>query len=368
MRDRTRKPPPPGVGRTIVEDLRRGEIRKTVRRDLRDIYEFYLDEEARQRLSGMSRVKRWFSLLLWLVKSLILNLSPVRRLLLLLCVVFVLIKTITFKADAANIGVDLTFLGFVILLIVLMLELKDKLLARNELETGRAVQIALLPREHPRMPGWDIWMFTRPANEVGGDLVDHLAVGDGQVGLVLGDVAGKGLGAALLMAKLQATVRALATEAYSMAELGRRLNAIFCRDQVGDRYATLVYLAVTPDSGALRILNAGHPPPVALRERGLEELPPVAPALGMLPGTKFTEQAAHLEPGDILLVYSDGVTEAQNPAGEFFGDERLHGLLAGLRPLSAAEAGDRLRQEVERFVGEGQLGDDLSLILLKRRP
>ncbi len=366
MRERNTKSSA-GVGRIIADDIRRGDIRKNVKRDLRDMYEFYLDDDERARLAGMGRLRRWISMVIWLVKSLLVNLTPVRRLLLVLSLLLVMINRISFDRNGTTFGIDLTAVGFVILLVVLMLELKDKLLAKDELETGRAVQLALLPRDHPQVPGWDIWMFTRPANEVGGDLVDHLDTGGDRKGLVLGDVAGKGLGAALLMAKLQATVRALAPETGSLTELGGRLNAIFHRDRVGDRYATLLYLEVAPGANELHLLNAGHPPPVVLRPNGAEELPPVSTALGVLPDSAFVEQTVALGPGDLMVAYSDGVTEAQNEAGEFFGEERLQDLLPSLRPLPVGDAGRRLRSEVERFAGERPLGDDLSLILLRRR-
>jgi hypothetical protein len=192
----------------IMEDLRSGDLKRNVMRDLRDLYTFYLDEEERDRLAKMGRLKRWVLIVGWLAKNLFLNLSPARRVLLLISLWFAIQSRVEFKVGDSTIGTNLTVWGFLLILVILMLELRDKLLARNELEVGRAVQLALLPDDLPRVPGWDIWLYTRSANEVGGDLVDYLPIQDDRLGLALGDVSGKGLGAALLMAKLQATLRA----------------------------------------------------------------------------------------------------------------------------------------------------------------
>jgi hypothetical protein len=155
----------PSFYRRILDDVQSSAFKKTVRGDLRDLYAFYLDEEARERLATTSRIKRWFLIGFWLIKGLILNLSPARRVLLLVSVWFFLQSHIGFTVGETNVRLDLSIFGFLLLLLVLMLELKDKLLARNELEVGRTVQLALLPRDPPRLPGWDICLYTRPAND-----------------------------------------------------------------------------------------------------------------------------------------------------------------------------------------------------------
>lgn len=357
----------PRLARVVLDDLRRGDLRSTLRRDLRELYLFYLDEDARKRLAGMGRVKRWFLLVIWLAKSLFLNLPPLRRVLLVASFLCFFMSSVRFQLGTVDFDVNLIGLAFFLVLVVLMLELKDKLLARDELETGRAVQRSLFPESDPEIPGWEVRLYTRSANEVGGDLVDYLWVDPGRrLGVALGDVSGKGLGAALLMAKLQATLRALATDSPSLPELAARMNAIFCRDQVPGRYATLLYLELEPGSGAVRLLNAGHLPPLVLTASGVRETEPVARPIGMLPDSTYREQAVSLEPGDGLLVYSDGVTEARNAEGEFFGDARLHRLVEGLRNRPAAEGVQALVREVEAFTGEEPQSDDLSLVWIKR--
>ena len=371
--DRTRSGPSPqpgsphaGVGKTVLHDIRHGSIHRSVRQDLRDLHDFYLDDEARARLQRMRPIKRGLMRLLWIMEQLILKLSPARRILLLISLFLFGVGRVSFESGNVSYEFQWGPVAFIILLVVLMLELKDKLLARQEIEVGRAVQIALLPDDHPTLPGWEFWLFTRPANDVGGDLVDYLPVHDTGLGLALGDVAGKGLGAALLMAKLQATLRAFVPESTSLADLGARMNAILCRDSPPARFATLVYFEVQPNSGEVRLLNAGHPLPLIVRARTLEQLPPAAVPLGFITTANYSEQRAVLEPGDLLVVYSDGLTEAQNRAGSFFSEERLLAMAPQLRGISAAAAGTLLLDEVVFFAGDLRQSDDLSLILARR--
>lgn len=356
----------PKFRRTLFDDLHRGDLKRTLRRDLRDLYQFYLDEETRVRLTSMGRFKRSIFLMIWLLKSLFLKLTPVRRLLLLVSLVLSAPGEYSYRFGDLEVRLDLHFVGFAILLVVLMLELKDKLLAREELEVGRSVQSALMPDKNPNIPGWEIWMYTRPAKEVGGDMVDYLKFSEERLAVAVGDVAGKGLGAALLMAKLQSTLRALAPDSGSLAELGSRMNAIFCRDGLPSRFATLIYLELRADAGLVRILNAGHLPPISLQSSTLHKLERVAPALGIIPVATYAEQHIELHVGDLLLVYSDGLTEARNEKGEFFGDQRLLELLLDMKGSSAEAAGAGLVAAVDRFVGEARPNDDLSLILLRR--
>jgi len=353
----------PKFGKTVLEDLRRDDLKRTVRRDFEDLKEFYLNEERRKRLADMGLLKRWFYMTGWLLQSLFFKLTPVRRILLLIGSALILIPRFS---EANGEHIHLTIFGGLVLLFVLMLELKDKLLAKDELEVGRSVQYALMPKRSPVVPGWSVWLFTRPANEVGGDLVDFQQINERRYGAALGDVAGKGLGAALLMAKLQATLRALAPDFDSLAKLGAKMNAIFCRDSLPNSFASLIYLEFGSDSGVVRFLNAGHIPPVVVQGPAIAETPKGETALGILPDATYSEQSIELHKGDILLAYSDGLTEARNEQGNFFGEQRVLRLLPELGKLTARELGERLLQEIDHFVGEARASDDLSLVILKR--
>jgi hypothetical protein len=353
--------------RHLWKDVHRTGLKRTIDRTFLELQEFYLGAHSRDRLLGMGKIRRAIYLVVWLLKSLFLKLSPARRVLLALSFVLMWQATnVERHGDTTQISSHFPFLGIVTLLLILMLELKDKLLAREELEAGHSVQRALMPDPSPTIPGWDVWLFTRSANDVGGDLVDYLPLDEQRNGLALGDVAGKGLPAALLMVKLQSTLRALAADENSLADLGQKMNRILYRDGLPNRFATLVYLDLGAHSGDVRVLNAGHPPPLVLRGTTLEELPNGTMALGMLPDATFSEQRVNLADGDVLIVYSDGVTEAMNANDEFFGDERLRARLPALARMAAQGIGTGVVAAVDEFVGDRRPHDDLSLVVLRR--
>jgi sigma-B regulation protein RsbU (phosphoserine phosphatase) len=355
------------VGR-VGSHVRQAGLKGAVGTTFRDLREFYLTTQHRERLAKMGRGKRALYFAWWLLKGLFFKLTPARRILLLVAFwTFIQGSGVLLNSSRVRVTVDLGWVGVALTLFILALELKDKLLAREELEAGRAVQMALMPHVTPVLAGWQIWLFTRPANDVGGDLVDYLRIDDERACIVLGDIAGKGLPAALLMAKLQATLRALAPEFTSLGEIGARVNTILTRDGLPNRFATLVYLEMGPASGRVRLLNAGHMPPLVVRGTTLTELPPGCLALALLPDAKYDEQSVDLHEGDTLVVYSDGITEAMNAEGGFFGDERFRALLTSIATRPLEEAGKAVVGAVDAFVGTARPHDDISLVLLRRR-
>ena len=357
----------PKLGKTLFEDLRRRDLKRTIQRDFKELKEFMLNEERQKRLKKMRRVKRSLYLTWWLLKSLFLKLTPARRLLLAFGLGLVVFHgTVVYSGHRVEFGQNIHIVGALIILFVLMLELKDKLLAREELEAGRAVQEALMPERSPSVPGWKLWLFSRSANEVGGDLLDFIEIGESRFGVALGDVAGKGLRAALLTAKLQATLRALMPDFTSLSELGGKLNQIFCRDSLPNLFASIMYVEIHPESGMIRSLNAGHIPPLIVRGIKVEKTEKGGSALGILAGAKFTEQQIELHSEDFMFAYSDGLTEARNEQGEFFGEARLLDLLPRIARLPAEQIGETVVTAVDRFVGEARANDDLSIALLRR--
>ncbi|MDX1740284.1 MAG: PP2C family protein-serine/threonine phosphatase [Rhodothermales bacterium] len=344
--------------RQDFEEFRSGQVSHSLRRDLEEISQFYLDDPARDKMTSMGQVKKSVYVSFEVLKSMFFKLTPARRLMLILAIF------LAFNGLGSSTGQVLG--AFVIMLFILILELKDKLLAQDELLAGRAVQRALMPATSPAVGGWDTWIYTRPANDVGGDLVDYLELADGRTAISIGDVAGKGLGAALMMAKLQATVRAVATDYSSLADLGLRVNSIIRRDGLPSKFASLVYLMLERDSNVVRLLNAGHLPPVVYRSSGATELSHNSPAIGIMEDPTFEEQQVALEPGEFLIVFSDGVTEARDEYGSFFGSTRLQKLLPVLRNLPAHQVGERIVRRVEDFVGEARWTDDLSIAVIRR--
>lgn len=356
----------PGLRKTIKKDLKEGDFYRTLSRDIKEIREFYISQDKKKRLSEMKSIKRGFFLVWWILKSMILKLTPVRRILLLIGIILSFgVVTVSNPDSDTNSRFELNVIGGGLILLVLMLELKDKLLARDELEAGRKVQSALQPEESPVFEGWSLCLLTRPANEVCGDLVDFIKIDKDRAFLVMADVAGKGLNAALLTAKLQSTVRAYVEESEPI-ELVSKVNNIFFRDSLRNIFASLICIEISHNSDEIRFVNAGHLPPVILNDEGLKEMPKGETALGLVKDMKYTLHQQSLKSGDILIAYSDGVTEARNDAGSFFGSEKFLNLLPSLKHLSPKEIGDAIIADINKFSGDTRPNDDISLIIIKR--
>jgi len=219
----------PGLISTLKDDFSQGDLFTKLKREAEDIEDFYLSDEERAQLKKKGKLWRWFVLAWWVLKNSFFKLSPIRRLVLVFGLVLILVR-VSVQTDGGGVFVQYNLLGAICILLVLVLELKDKLLAHDELESGRAVQRAMSPEPSPSVPGWSVWLFTRSANEVGGDLVDFLRMAGERFGIAIGDVAGKGLGAALFMVRIQATLRTLAPDYQSLGDLASKLNGILIRD------------------------------------------------------------------------------------------------------------------------------------------
>ena len=363
-REHSNKEKGPGIFNTLRNDVQSGGHFANLRREYRELRDFYIDSDSKARLEEMNIVKRKMVIAWWLLKSMFFKLTPTRRLLMVLGMFF---SVSGFSIQYGRISTqDHGLLGSLLILFVLLLELKDKLLAHSELESGRKIQQALAPERSPQVLGWSLWLYTRPANEVGGDLVDFLRIGEERAGLIMADVAGKGLRAALLTAKLQATVRALASDYDSLSAFCSKVNGIFHRDSLPSIFASLLYVEIKPDNGQVRFVNAGHMPPLVLSEQGIRELPRGELALGLSNKAIYTEQIIDLQRGEVFFAYSDGLTEACNEAGEFFGTERLNKLLSQIGRSDARHIGETVTDQLDRFVGEARASDDLSLLVMKR--
>ena len=359
----------PKIGRTIREDFHQVRIKEEMGGEYRDLKEYFLTEDRKEKLKTMSGFKKFFVIPWWLLKALFFKLTPFRRILLLVAIILILIARNS-SANGNQVNIDLfgpAMFGGLILLFILALELKDKMHARTELEEGRAVQKALMPEVHPDVEGWDIWLFTKPANDVGGDLIDFLKITETKIEVSVGDVAGKGLSAALLMAKLQSTIRAIVPDYVSLSQLGEKLNLIFCRDSLPKLFASLVYLELNTDSVEIKVLNAGHLEPLIIRDGKVEKIKKTSPALGIIRDATFDEQTVNVNPNEYLIVFSDGLTEARNEAGEFFGEERLKSLLTTIQDQTSEQLGNKILFEANYFVGNAKAHDDLTIAILKRK-
>jgi sigma-B regulation protein RsbU (phosphoserine phosphatase) len=350
---------------TLRADFSRLGFMANVKREAREIEEFYLSEEEREQLRNKGRFWRWQVLAWWVVKNSILRLSSFRRILLVFGLI-IAFADISFQSSGDRLRIEYRPIGALIVLLVLILEQKDKLLAHGELEAGRAVQRAMNPERTPFVPGWNVWLYTRSANEVGGDLVDILRLDGNRFGVTLGDVAGKGLGAALFMVRIQSTLRAIAPDFESLSELASKLNYILVRDGMPGKFASLCFARIEPQGGELQFVNAGHMPPLIIAPDGVTELPKGNAALGLSMKTQFEAQAVTVQSGQSFVVYSDGHTESQKEQGEFYGLERLKALCMQSRSLSAQSFGEKVLANVSAFEGTARKNDDLSLVILQK--
>jgi hypothetical protein len=357
----------PGLGRVLREDMGHGDFFHTMRREWAELKEYFLSDQRKQQLRAMNPVKRLFFIPWWLIKSLLLKLNWIRRLFLLASFYFMFFPIqVSEQQGEVTVSQDTHWLGFAIIVFVLMLELKDKLLAKDELAAGRTVQKALMPDKEPRIKGWSVWLHYQPANEVCGDLLDFMSIDNQRAAIALGDVSDKGLGAALLMVKLQATLRALAPDHTSLSQLAEKMNKIYLRDGVAKSFASLVYLEMQPEGSELRLFNAGHLPPLLIKDEAITELPKGDMGLGISGHAAFKEQNLSMNSGDLLVVFSDGLTEARNEAGEFYGDQRLWQAIKKCPRCSASRLGEAILQQLDRFTEEALPHDDLSLAIIMK--
>jgi sigma-B regulation protein RsbU (phosphoserine phosphatase) len=261
--------------------------------------------------------------------------------------------------------------GFLLMNLLVLLEVADRLSLKRDLEVAREIQQAMLPDGTWSGPGVEAFGLTKPANTVGGDFYDILPQPDGTVLVALGDVAGKASPAALLMALLLAILRTLVDEGLPLAALVQRLNLQVTRHAPPSRFITLFLASFDPANGRLQFVNAGQTPPLLRRQNGtIERLMSGGVALGMFGGSTYETGEVQLEPGDALLMYSDGITEAEGPDGQPFdeaGLERTLALHAGAYQRSAAaELGKAIFDAVERHRRDQRLADDLTVLVLSR--
>ncbi len=353
--------------RVLKDDLQNIKFQKDVKREFRELRSFYITEEQNQRLTGMNPLRKGYHLIVWTFKSLFLHLTPFRRILAVAGLMIVFFGSSVIVVNDGNVQSNNTgLIGGVLIFIVLMLELKDKLLAKDELEAGRKVQKALMPEQSPKVDGWSLWLYTRPANEVGGDLVDYMKINDNRIGLVIGDVAGKGLHAALINAKLQSTIRALAADYTSLSQLCSKINSIFFRDSLSSIFASMLYMEIKPGESEVRLVNAGHLPPYLITQNEIKEITKSNPAIGLMKDFSFNEDILEMQKGEMIIGYSDGVTEAQNEYGQFFEKERFVNVLSRIKNYSFENLGEIIVEAVDDFVGDSPVTDDLSLLIIRK--
>lgn len=267
-------------------------------------------------------------------------------------------------------GTSWMVLAFVAIHLLVLMEVADRLSLKSDLEIARDIQIAMLPRGEHALGDARVFGTTRPANTVGGDFYDVLPMADGRLMIAVGDVAGKGSPAALLMALLLAMLRTLVDEGLDSVRLISRLNAQICRHSPGSRFITFFYGIYDSSTGALEYVNAGHLPPLVRRASGaIDRLDGGGMALGMFDHATYESRRVTIEPGDTIVLYTDGITEAENRTGRAFEDTGLEAILAHQRDERDPEALSRaIISAVEAHAGDVRLADDLTVAVLTRIP
>ncbi len=247
-----------------------------------------------------------------------------------------------------------------------MAEVEQARLER-ELEVARQVQTSLMPLEPPDVPGFELAGLWRAAREVGGDFYDFIPRADGQVGIVIGDVTDKGVPAAFFMALARTTLRASLTGGGSALAGLQQANRLISADSSSGMFVTLFYAGLDPGSRVLSSINAGHMPPLRYRaiEMDVTRLPRGGLPLGVEPEGRLTEGRIELHKGDALLLYTDGLVDAMNPHGDFYGWDRLKRALGASGGMSATEILDSIERDVKCFTAGNAPFDDLTMVVVK---
>jgi serine phosphatase RsbU (regulator of sigma subunit) len=369
---------------TYTRDLKAEDLGRLFTRDTREAYEFFARTIDSKQLEGLSWHRRLIAHLRLFFTAFTMKLSPARRIVYAASIIFAVVGVFNLiqwrvaQTGATQVNVRYPGVGlpdgllslvfaFVLVNLLVLLEVADRLSLKNDLEIAREIQKAMLPPGRFRAPGADVAGFSRPANTVGGDFYEILPLGDGRLVTAVGDVAGKGSPASLLMALLLAMMRTLTDERLEPAALISRLNVQVCRQSPGNRFITLFYSVLDLASGELTYVNAGHTPPLLLRAGGaVERLQDGGVALGMFDRSHFDMGRVMLEPGDLLAIYSDGITEAENPNGIPFDEQGLETVLTAERRNNVAATCAAVVRAVERHTADTRLADDLTLLLLRR--
>jgi phosphoserine phosphatase RsbU/P len=369
---------------TYTRDLKAEDLQRLFTRDARDAYHFFARHIDFSQAAHLPWHKRAITNARLFFLAFTMKLSPARRMvygasLLLTVIGFInLVRlrlgeagsighvVVLFPGISIPSGIGTLLLAFGLLNLLVLLEVADRLSLKNDLEIAREIQQAMLPAGLYSAPGVETVGMSRPANTVGGDFYDILPIGDGRLVIAVGDVSGKGSPAALLMALLLAIMRTLVDEKLEPADLLARLNVQICRHAPGSRFITLFYGVFQPGTGDLTYVNAGHMPPLILRSGGeCERLTDGGIALGMFDGSTYSAGRATLATGDLLAVYSDGITEAESPTGRPFDELGLETALRANRDGSLASIGAGVVAAVERHTADVKFADDLTILLLR---
>ncbi|MFZ0136568.1 MAG: PP2C family protein-serine/threonine phosphatase [Candidatus Sulfotelmatobacter sp.] len=359
----------------VTEGMELSQLWSQFETEARASYRLYSRDVAAKTPEGLTRrglhlhvVKEFF----WAVLE---KLSPARRVLLLAALIMLVFPTsdISYRGNGVHVvELDFHFWGGLLLFGLLILEIADRVVMKRDLQIAREIQTWLLPGAPPQIPGISIAYITRPANTVAGDYYDVFprpgkTNEDSRIVFAVADVAGKSIPAAMLMATFQASLKTLSTAQVALPELVANMNKYACSNSQGGLRFTTAFLAEY--DAARRVfnyINAGHNNPILRRASGaIERLDVGGLPLGILPEAKYKSASITLAPGDWLIIFTDGVIEAENTHQEEYGETRLLAAIAAGAATSPSEMLKRLMAEVDLFVGSTPQHDDVTCLLVK---
>ncbi len=345
------------------------DLKRLFDRDAANAYRVLTRERAAQEPSG--RIRRWLYRAKIVFLGLSFKLTPARRVLFGVALLAALLGAVKVNVvmEGKNVTIDFSPLWFLVsiglLVFLLALELVDRVLVRDELEVARQLQRDLLPTAAPDLAGYRIAHSYRTANEVGGDYYDFLPLADGRTAFIIGDASGHGMAAGLLMAIANAALKLAVEVDPTPARVAELLNRVLCRTGGRHAFMSLFYGVLSPAEGRLDYVCAGHPFPLLRRaDGGIGELGTGGLPLGIKQDLTHSPSSVTLQPGDLLVMFSDGLPEAAGPGGEGLGYDALRALLAV--PGTAQEIHDRLMTALESHRREEPLKDDLSIVVVAR--
>ncbi len=361
----------------VTEGLEVSQLWSQFESEARASYRLYSKDVAAKTPEGLTDHGRHFHVVKEFFWAVFEKLSPARRVLLLLALVLLIIPHAGFDYTGEGgkvyaVEFDLHFWAALLLLLLMMLEIADRVVMKRDLQIAREIQTWLLPGVPPQIPGISLAYATRPANTVAGDYYDVFprpgrTNDDNRVVLAVADVAGKSIPAAMLMATFQASLKTLSTAQVALPELAANMNRYACTNSQGGLRFTTAFLAeYDPVRRMLDYINAGHNNPILRRASGqIERLDVGGLPYGIMPEAQYQSASVTLAPGDWLIIFTDGLVEAENARQEEYGEARLLAAIEAGKSTEPDEMLKRLMAELDLFVGQTPQHDDVTCLLLK---
>jgi hypothetical protein len=361
----------------VTEGLAVSQLWSQFETEARSSYRLYSSDVAAKTPDGLTRRGRKLHIVKEFFWAVLEKLSPARRVLLLVALIMLVFPSTGFHYQGSGsethvVELDFHFWGGLLMFLLLILEIADRVVMKRDLQIAREIQTWLLPGAPPQIPGISVAYTTRPANTVAGDYYDVFprpgkTSEENRVMFAVADVAGKSIPAAMLMATLQASLKTLSTAQVALPELVANMNKYACSNSQGGLRFTTAFLAEYDAARrTFHYINAGHNNPILRRASGLiERLDVGGLPLGILPDAKYESASVTLAPGDWLIIFTDGLVEAENARQEEYGEARLLSAISAATATTPNEMLQRLMAELDLFVGQTPQHDDVTCLLVK---